>query len=135
MQLTIKLVAAADDQPEKSPSIQKEYQNFRSTLNDAGIKFSQRAMAFDSATALGFPLGEFIIEFTTTVLPVISTAVGGWFYARKDRKIRLEFNGVVFEASSIKEMEKLIKLYEAARDGRPYDPDSHRNTTDPDSGR
>lgn len=135
MQLKIKLVAAADDQPTKSTSIQQDYRSFRSTLDDAGVKYSQRSMVFDSTEALGYSLGEFAIEFTKTVSPVLTAAVAGWFLARKGRKIRLEMDGVILEASSIKEMERLVELHESVRDGQVYDPDSHRNGPDSDSGR
>lgn len=135
MKLTVKLVPAADDPPIKSPLIQNELLNFRSELNDAGVRYSQRSIVFDSVEALGYPLGEFVIEFTVAMVPVLTTAVGGWFLSRKGRKIRMEFNGEVLEASSIKEMEKLIELYRSLRDERPRDPDFHRASTDPDSGR
>lgn len=135
MRLKIKLVLAESDLPQNDPSIQKEYQDFSSTMRDAGVKFSQRAIAFDGGAGLGHPLGDFILEFTGLLLPALKVAVAGWFYARKGRKVRMEIDGVVLEASSIEELERLADVYNSIRDGRPHDPDTSRKGDDPDSRR
>ncbi|MBI6945269.1 hypothetical protein JET76_28640 [Pseudomonas putida] len=135
MNLTIQLIAAADDQSSKSPSIQNEYREFKSTLSDAGIKCSQRSMVFDSAAALGYPLGEFVIDFTTAVVPVLKVAIGAWFLARRGRKVKMVADGLVLEASTIEELEQLVALHQSIRDGRPHDPDLRRGSSDSNSGR
>lgn len=135
MQLRIELVASENDEPVRSETVQHDYHRFRSIFDEAGVKISQRSMVYDSAVGLGHPIGEFVIEFTATVMPVLVAGVSGWFYSRKGRKVRMKVNGNMLEANSIEEMEKLGGLYKAMRSGEAFDLDSHRNGPDTPVGR
>ncbi|MFJ2363660.1 hypothetical protein ACIPIN_08140 [Pseudomonas sp. NPDC087697] len=132
MRLTVELVKAADDLPPRDPALQAEFNNFSSTLSAANIKYSQRAIAFDGGGALGYPLGQFILDFTSAIEPILTAAAAGWFYSRKGRKVRMKLdNGVELETSSPEEMRKLVEMYEAVREGLPLQSD--KDSTNPDS--
>lgn len=134
MNLTVELVQAADDLPPRDSALQLEFKSFGSTLHDANVKYTQRSIVFDGGGALGYPLGQFILDFTETIVPVLEVAVAGWFATRKGRKVRLTLeNGVELEANSVEEIAELAKVYEAIREGRPLPSD--RDPRDPTSGR
>lgn len=134
MHLRINLISSPEDPPARSPSLQQEYRRVRSTLDAAGVKVSQRSMVFDSADMLGYPLGEFILEFAEIIQPVLIAAVTGWFLERKGRKVRFEMDGVVIEASTTAEIEKLVDLHKAIRSGEAFDSESRRKGPDSPRG-
>lgn len=108
-EIEIRLKRAPDDPPENDASFQKELGIFRSALHSGGIRYSQRAMAFDSATAVGYPLAEFIIkELGSAAIGVIGTAVGAWISGRHGRKMRLKVGDIEVEARTIEEVEQLL---------------------------
>ena len=135
MRLSVELLTAEDEPPRKDPSVQKGYRAFQTILDDAGVKSSQRTMFLDGCGALGYPLGAFILDFTTAVVPVLQVAVAGWFVTRKGRKVRLKLDGVEFEANTVEELARLVEIYKSMRDGRPNDGDAKRNSVDPDTRR
>ena len=133
MRLTIELVNADEDLSPRDPSLQAQFNNFSSKLSAAKIPYNQRGIAFDGGAALGYPLGQFILDFTTAIQPILTAAVASWFLSRKGRKVSMTLdNGEKFEASSPEEMRKLIEMYYAIREGRPPRIDS--DSSNPDSG-
>lgn len=130
MRLRMNLLSSPEDPPPRSPLLQQEYRRVRSTLDAAGVEVSQRSMVFDSADMLGYPLGEFILEFTEIMQPVLIAAITGWFLERKGRKVRFEMDDVVMEASTTAEIEKLVDLHKAIRSGEVFDSESRRSGPD-----
>lgn len=133
MRLTVELVRAEDDLPPRDSAIQTEFTAFGSTLRAANITYTQRAIAFDGGGVLGYPLGQFVLDFTSNIQPILTAAVTSWFLSRKGRKVRMKIDGMDLEANSIEEMDKLIKISEAIREGRPLH--SEKEPHDPDSKR
>ena len=133
MRLAIELVNADDDLSPRDPSLQAEFKNFSAKLSAAKIDYNQRSIVFDGGGALGYPLGQFILDFTTIIQPTLTAAVAGWFLSRKGRKVSMTLdNGEKFEASSPEEMRKIIEMYNAIREGRP--PRIDNDSSNPDSG-
>src|ERR1700684_23912 len=62
------LERASDDPQENEPAFQEELRAFATSLHSTGLKYSQRAMAFDAIDGGGYPLAQFAI---TVVPPVI----------------------------------------------------------------
>ncbi|RRA02547.1 hypothetical protein [Burkholderia cepacia] len=109
-EIEILLKRAPDDPAERDPAFQDELRVFSSTLHSAGIRYSQRAMAFDSATAVGYPLAEFIIkELGPAAIGVIGTAVGAWVSGRSGRKVRLKIGDIEAEGRTIEEITQLLQ--------------------------
>jgi hypothetical protein len=107
--IEIVLGRAPEDAPERDPKIQEEFRAFSSSLHDAGITFSQRAIAFDSADALGYPIGQFAIQLAQTGVPAaLAAGVGAWLHARYGRKVRVKFDNIEVEARTPEEVEKVL---------------------------
>lgn len=98
-EIEIQLKPAPDAPAERDPAFQDELRTFSLALHSAGVRYSQRAMAFDSAAAVGYPLAEFIIkELGPAAIGVIATAVGAWISGRSGRKPRLKVGNIEMEA-------------------------------------
>ena len=104
----INLVASADDPSLSDQAYQLELRDFSSALREAGVTFSQRAMAFDSAQAVGYPLGEYFLSLAGIAGPVLGVAVGAWLQGRAGRKVRLKVGDIEIEAASQEEVEALL---------------------------
>jgi hypothetical protein len=104
------LSGAPIDPPASDPEFQRELRAFSAALREAGIVYSQRAMAFDGAGALGYPLGEYFISLAQVVGPVVGVALGAWITARGGRKLRIKAGNVELEANSKEDIEHLQKL-------------------------
>ncbi|HVC59648.1 MAG TPA: hypothetical protein VND19_04690 [Acetobacteraceae bacterium] len=106
--LEIELERGDDDPQEHTPAYQVELEKFKRPLNEAGIRYSQRAIAFDSVDAHGYPLGEFALEFIKTVAPVVSAALVAWITAKYGRKVCVKFMDIEVQARSVEEVGRLI---------------------------
>ncbi|ABO59039.1 hypothetical protein KTD19_22650 [Burkholderia multivorans] len=123
-EIEIRLKRAPDDLPENDPAFQKELRSFSSALYSAGIRYSQRGMAFDSAAAMGYPLAEFIIkELGPAAIGVIGTAVGAWISGRHGRKMRLKIGDIEVEARTMNEVDQLLQRARALQVGQEGDHD------------
>ena len=118
-ELEIELVRGTGDPDENDPVYQAELQKFKSPLNEAGIRYRQSAIAFDSIDTHGYPLGEFALEFAKVIAPVVSAAHVAWISARYGRKARVKFLDVEVEARSVDEVERLIDKVVAVQESRP----------------
>lgn len=109
--LLVILIAAPDDPPIHSKEYQAELKAFTESLRANGIKFSSRMRMMESASGGGFNLGEFFIVLRT-VGPPLAVAIGVWLRGKYSRKVKLKSKDVAVEASSVEEVEKLLKLAE-----------------------
>jgi len=112
----IRLQRSIDDPPENAPEYQAELQEINTAFHAEGIAFNQTAIAFDSADALGYPLGEFLITLTQGALPVVSGVVGAWIQARYGRKVRIKSGEIEVEAATVEEVEKLLETIKTLED-------------------
>lgn len=104
----INLLASADDPAVSDEEYQLELRDFSSALSEAGVTFSQRAMAFDAAHAMGYPLGEYFLSLAGIAAPAIGVAVGAWIQGRAGRKVKLKVGDIEIEAASQEEVEALL---------------------------
>jgi hypothetical protein len=112
-EIRIRLLRTPDDPPERDPAFQQELNQFKDSLRSAGIPYSQRGMAFDSAAATGYPLAELIIkELGPAAVGVLGTAVGAWISGRHGRKVRLRIGDIEAEGRT---KEEVIELLNHAR--------------------
>jgi hypothetical protein len=117
-EIEISLYRASDDPHIHEPAYQKELAVFSRVLRERGVKYSQRGMAFDSAEALGFPLGEYALPLATAVLGALGAACVAWLQGRAGRKVRLKIGDVEAEARTPKEVDALLKRAAEFRDDR-----------------
>jgi hypothetical protein len=110
-ELFLILIAAPDDPPIPSAGYQGELKTFMQSLSAHGIEFRARVSLMESASGGGFNLGEFFIALKT-VGPPLAVAIGVWLRTKYGRKVKLKSKDVAVEASSVEEVEKLLKLAE-----------------------
>ena len=123
-EFSIDLVRTADDPPENDPEFQKELAQFGAALRDAGVPYSQTAIAFDSVEGHGYPLPEFIIAIKVLAPPAIAalaTVAGAWVQARYGRKARLKIGDVEAEARTLEEVESLLQIAKQFQADNPPD--------------
>ncbi|MDR3474083.1 MAG: hypothetical protein P4M09_20700 [Devosia sp.] len=89
---------------------QNELAAFATTLRAANVKYSQRAIAFDSVDAQGYPLGEFIVA-VGAVAHLLRPALTAWIKGRAQRKVTIKFRDVEISASTIEEVDALLARY------------------------
>ncbi len=112
-QFSIELIRAGDDPPVNDRAFQKELSQFGASLRDAGIRYSQRAMAFDSVDAHGYGLPEFIFaikDIGTPLVGALGAVAGAFLHAKYGRKVRLKIGEDEAEAQSVAEIEQLLKI-------------------------
>jgi hypothetical protein len=109
------LVRASDDPPQNDAAYLKQLSEFSRALNDSGVEYSQRGMAFDSIDALGFPLGEYTLRFGPMAAAAVSAPIAAWLTAKYGRKVRIKFGDVEVEGRSVQELNELLKLVDEHR--------------------
>jgi hypothetical protein len=65
----------------------------------------------ESASGGGFSLGEFFAVLKT-VSPALAVTVGAWLQKKYGRKVKLKYKDVEIEATTVEDVERLIKLIE-----------------------
>ena len=109
-QLDLELAGAPEDPAVGDQAFQVELETFCGALHQAGISYSQRAIAFDAINALGYPLGEFaILVLGPSAVHVLSSAINAWLRGKAQRKVRMKFGDVDVQASTPEEVEKLLE--------------------------
>ena len=115
--IEIELQRAPDDPRVNDPKFQEELNGFAKSLRVTGVTASQRAVAFDSADALGYPLAEFVIKtLAPTLIPAAAGVCGAWVQARYGRRIRIKVGDIEAEAHSAEEVERLLMTAIAIKD-------------------
>lgn len=75
-----------------------------------GIRPSQRMYFRDDAGASAIAIGGMLLK--SEVIKVALAAIGGWLAAKNGRKIRLKVGDIEVEATTVQELEDVIKLAE-----------------------
>ncbi len=115
-ELGIELGSAPDDPPTNDPGFQQELAIFGGMLKAVEITYTQRAIAFDSVDAHGYPLAEFAIQYLDPpAIGIVTAAITGWFAGRAGRKVRLKLGDVEAEARTPEEIEQLLRSAAAFR--------------------
>ena len=118
--IEIELQRAPDDPRVNDPQFQEELNGFAKSLRGTGVTASQRAMAFDSIDALGYPLGDFVIKtLAPTLIPAVAGLCGAWVQARYGRKVRIKVGDIEVEARTAEEVERLLMTAVAVKDSTP----------------
>jgi hypothetical protein len=110
-ELSIVLIPSPDDPPKHSKEYQTELSTFAQEMRAHGIDFSTRAVLMESASGGGFSLGEFFAVLKT-VSPALAVTVGAWLQKKYGRKVKLKYKDVEIEATTVEDVERLIKLIE-----------------------
>jgi len=108
IEITVHLQRSPDDPRVNQPEFQQELSEFSQSLRAAGVTSSQRAMAFDSIDAVGFPLPEFVIVLGPAIVTALGVACVAWIQGRNGRKIRLKVGDVEAEARTPEEIDGLL---------------------------
>jgi hypothetical protein len=106
----ITLDRAPDDPPEYDLNYQEELATFVSTLEAAGVEYSQRLISLQSADAGGWPIGNFALSCALGAIPTLAGLAGAWVQARYGRKVRIKVGDMEAEANTVEEIERLLKL-------------------------
>lgn len=109
------LLRARDDPPQNDPAYLEQLSDFSGALNNTGVEYSQRGMAFDSIEAVGFPLGEFVIRFGPVAVAAISAPIAAWLTTKYGRRVRIKVGDVEVEGRSVQELNELLKLVDEHR--------------------
>lgn len=109
------LVRSKDDPPTNDADYLKDISLFSSGLNESGIDYSQRFMAFDAAGAQGFPLGQYVVQFGPIAVAALTGQITAWLTARYGRKVKAKFDDIEVEARSVEEIAHLLKIVEEHR--------------------
>lgn len=113
-EFAIELDPARGEQDGADEAFQKALRQFGAALHEAGVRYSQLAIVFDSADAHGYPLPEFILAIKSLATPAVLTALAGatgaWVQAKLGRKVRLKIAEIEAEGRSIAEVEKLLEV-------------------------
>jgi hypothetical protein len=111
-EFSLDLIGAPDDPPVGDDAFQKELADVGRSLRDAGIPYSQTAIAMDAVDAHGYPLPEYVLAFqvlVTAVITPLAAVVGAWINGRYGRKARLKIGDIEAEARTPAEVEELLK--------------------------
>jgi hypothetical protein len=108
------LVRSSDDAPPFGAEYQAELSKFAKEAQAS----SQRAFAMDSVLGGGGPIGEFAYHAAAAValINALKTICVSWLKASAGRKLRLKYGKVRIEATSIEEIEAMVKLVEEHSD-------------------
>jgi hypothetical protein len=121
-EITIHLIPAPDDRPLDSAQYQTELGAFDSTLRSHGIVPQRVLRGLEAVAGAGEPavwLGQFVVvakAITPVAISGVVTAIGGYFGARRGRKVEIEVgkNGRIarFKASGYtpKAAERLSRM-------------------------
>jgi hypothetical protein len=102
------LIPAPDEAPIQSAKYQTDLRAFTDSLTAHGIEFNSLIHFKESVSGGAFNLGEFYF-FTIRILPILLVPLTVWIRARYRRKVKLKFKDVTAEATSVEEVEKLLK--------------------------
>ena len=105
----IELKHAADEQGGRDAAFPKELGAFSASMRAARISYSQRAMAFDSADALGFPLGDFTLKLTGILVPAATAIVIAWIKKRPSRRVTIKAEGIDVTADRAEDAEQAFE--------------------------
>jgi hypothetical protein len=108
VKVKIVLTRAPDDPKVNERSFQEELGSFGAALRSAGVKYTLRGMAFDSADALGFQSPEFQV-FLGQAVAAVAGLCGAWVQVRYGRKVRVKIGDVEAEGRSVDEIGRLLE--------------------------
>ncbi len=75
-----------------------------------------------SAGGGNFYVGDFIIEFVSTLGPVVCAILAAWLHARKGRKVRLKVGEIEAEAQTVNDVQRLLELAAQAEPKKIHEP-------------
>ena len=103
------LVRASNEPAINSEGYQAELKAFTDLLRNHGIPVSARMRMMESAGGGGFNLGEFWIAVKDIAPPLI-TGISGYLAGRINRRVKVTIDKLSLEASSVKEVEELLRV-------------------------
>jgi hypothetical protein len=110
LELSVVLVPAEGDPAVHTPEYQLGLREFMESLRAQDTEFNSRMHLVESTGGGGFHLGEFGI-LAATIVP-LAGLLGAWLKAKHGRKVKLKIKDFSAEASSVEEIDELLKLAE-----------------------
>lgn len=126
-ELVLILKPAPDEPPLRSAEFQKALSEFARSLRAKDVQVASRSFAFDAVHGGGGLTGTFGLAFFTlppNLRSVIAAAVGAFLHNKYGRRARLKYGDVEAEASSVEEVEKLLRLVPKKESKQPHIGDS-----------
>lgn len=118
----LSLMRSPSDAAIESSEFQRWLTDFNRFLSAGGIEYSQYGMAFDSATAHGFPLPEYVLQLAKVGIPTLGYVIAAWIRSRSGRGASVKLKGVEIKARSGEEVGELLnkvdEFLQAERDRR-----------------
>jgi hypothetical protein len=108
-EIAIELKRDTDDPYWKDSLYRAGLKEFKESLDQAGIQYSELVIALEALGADTASLGEFTIALTSLVVPPLSKIVVAWLRSRTGNKVSLKFGDVEVKASTPEEVEHLLK--------------------------
>jgi hypothetical protein len=113
-ELELRLIAAGDDSPLRSPAYQQDLREFERSLGSRGLKVSSAIAISESGSpdTLAFIvptyLGDFSIKLAGIIGTALATVIGAWLHAKYGRKVRVKVGEIEAEAQTVEEVKKLL---------------------------
>jgi hypothetical protein len=104
------LLGGQDDADWKAIGYQQELKAIERAFRGHGLTVSPQMLAQRSVDGGSWFTGTFMLHLAAQAAVPSLAFLGGWLKARMDRKMRLKINDIEAEATSVEEIEKLLKL-------------------------
>jgi hypothetical protein len=119
----LKLLPAPEDSAPNSAEYQRALWDADRELRARGAKSQSIVFMQDDAEAGMTHLGEVVVKLAPAAMTAIGAVAGAWLQARYGRKVRIKYRDahgdVEAEASTPKEVERLLKTIPQDRAGTP----------------
>ena len=104
---------------EGEDAAQQGYQQFYKAHAAVGDILAVNSLGMESADSVHLLSGTFVIQLAQVVVPVVGTAVAGWFAGRSGRKVRVKVGDIEIEARTREEVAQLLQQAAALQAGQP----------------
>jgi hypothetical protein len=117
MELQISMIPSPEDPSWRSDGYQSELRDLGVTLRADGLEIRDVCTHFVPAGCIPAMSGEWRIELSATLGPILGVPVGSWLQARRGRTVRLiigEMEADVRTANELVSVIKIAKFYQEA---------------------
>jgi hypothetical protein len=111
MELTVTMIPAPEDPDGRGPGYQKQLSEFAKSLTKAGVEYEPSRRVLLTETSGFIYYGTFVIQLIEGLGSTVAAvaAVAECLRGRSVRKVRLKVGDIEAEATTVGEVEKLLK--------------------------